>query len=333
LSKPPAPSRSRHLRAAAAALALALAAAAPVAAAPAAEGEGSRVATLVPWVQEALAAAPDAATLVATVRADPTSPPPEAVTDLGNPHSPSLEMLAASRPDVVVADAAMHAALAPKLGAAGGKVLLLETGSVDATLAALVELGQAVGAEAAMQQEADRLRAALAERRAERDEKVLALFGAPSRFFVMTERSWTGDLLARLGYTNLGAGVSGAERMPGYVPLSDELVASLQPDVLLLIAHGDPVAVQAAFQRQVEERGFWDGRMPRIVMLDPGEFVANPGPALARRADALVARVEGAAPAVASGGASADADTPGSGSAAAAGTPGHGSNAGGAGSE
>ena len=77
----------------------ALAAALPRASA----AEPVRVAALLPFVSEAVALVPAQAQLVAVARRDLRAPLPAGLVDLGNPHSPDLEGLAAARPGVVVA--------------------------------------------------------------------------------------------------------------------------------------------------------------------------------------------------------------------------------------
>src|SRR5262245_2271618 len=78
-----------------------------------------RVATLVPFVADALARVPEHASVVASVRRSSVDDPPPGAIDLGSPHAPSLERLAESRAQLVVADRAMHAAMTEKLARGG----------------------------------------------------------------------------------------------------------------------------------------------------------------------------------------------------------------------
>lgn len=256
-----------------------------------------RVATLCPFVTDALASEPDRIRVVASVRRDPATPVPAGVQDLGTPHMPNTEILAASGAELLVADRTMHAALAPKLEAKGLEVVLVDTSSIDGAFAGIVALGRRSGAAERMVAEVERARSALASHEAAREENVLALMGTASAFFVMTRRSWQGDLLERLGYRNVAAVAAGDGRMPGFAPLSDEILAGLAPDRVLLVAHGDAEAVRQAFERRVRERGLWrdaaTGDLPRIQVLPAQRFLANPGLAIPDLARELVA---GAAP-------------------------------------
>lgn len=260
----------------------------------------TRVATLCPFVTDALAAANGETEIVASVRRSPTTPVPNGMSDLGNPHTPNLEVLVASGARIVVVDRSMHGPLVPRLEAQGLEIVLMDTSSVEGTFASLLELGRRVGAGDGYAQSVASARATLEAVRPPRSERVLALLGMPSSFFVMTARSWQGDLLARIGFHNVAGDAIGEERIPGFVPLSDEILAGLAPERVLLVAHGDPDAVRAAFERRIEDRGLWRsapaGALPRIDILPPERFLSNPGIALPEVAKELVGS---ASPAVA----------------------------------
>jgi len=254
-----------------------------------------RVASLLPYVGDAVLRLPEgAARLVAGV-ARPGSTLPDGVADLGSPHAPNLEVLARARPDLVVGERRLHAALVAALGRAGGEVLLVDASSVDDTFAGLQQVADRLGAGAAM---ARRLAAARGELAALRQQAtphggrpldVLPLFGAPGAFLAITDATWLGDLLDRLGYRNLAAvqGMEkrGREAFPGYLQLSDEVLVTLRPRAVLLVAHGSPQEVADAFQRQTAG-GAWQGLGKHARVLDPALFADNPGldlPLAARR--------------------------------------------------
>ena len=120
---------------------------------------------------------------------------------------------------------------------------------------------------------------------------VLVLFGAPGSFVVVTERTWLGDLLRRLNFDNLGARVTGSERHPGFVGVSDEVLAGLRPEIVLLVAHGDPDALRAAFEKKLAEGGAWAGLRASatrgVHVLPPALFTTNPGLGMAEAAQQL----------------------------------------------
>lgn len=256
----------------------------------AADPAPQRVATLLPFVADALARIDGPFAVVASVRRDLRIPVTGAA-DLGNAHSPSLEQLADARPTLVVADAGLHAAQTERLAVDGADVLLLDTRSVAATLAGLDDVGRRVGAADAMRGETDAVRRRLETLVRGEPLPTLALFGAPGSFLVLTERTWLGDLMGQLGYRNVGNAVGGDERFPGLIALSDETLATLQPELVLLVTHGDPTAIEKAFAERTARGGPWQmlqrSATRGVHVLDPRLFTANPGLGLAQAAEEL----------------------------------------------
>lgn len=276
----------------------------------AAEPVPVRVATLLPYVGRALDGI-GSARVVATVVL-PGEPRPTDVVDLGDPHSPSFEQLAAARPDLVVGDLRVHGMLADKLGRGGAEVLMVEADSVAATFDGLLRVGERVGAGGQMRRRVEAARAEIAALHRSEPVAALPLFGAPGSFLAITGSTWLGDLLAEVGVRNLAAELSGRESFPGYVDLSDEVLATVRPDLVLLVTHGAPEAVEEAIEQRAAAGGVWGGLAERMRVLDPHLFGANPGlemPAAARRlaelADAAVAARDPAAATAADGGAPA----------------------------
>jgi len=256
----------------------------------------ARVATLLPFAEDALRLAPAAVEIVATVRRSLHTPVPEGAIDLGNPHSPSFERLAEARPDLVVGDAGIHAALAPKIERLGMEVVLLDVPSVEATFAELERLGARLGIEATVHAAAEAARAELAASALEKPIPTLALFGTPGSFFAVTERTWLGDLLERMNFRNVAPRQGGDERFPGLVALSDEALALLRPELVVLVAHGDPDAIRRAFDRKIAAGGPWgsvrESAAGNVHVLEGRWFAANPGLALPRAAHALAELAE-----------------------------------------
>jgi len=290
------------VRAARHALALLAAFAAPLSAA-AADASPARVAVLLPFVGDALAETPGPFTLVATVRRSLHEPAGAGVVDLGNPHSPSFERLAEARPTLVVGDRAIHGPLASRLAVGGARVVLLDTNSIDATFAGLDEVGRLAGVGDAMAAKTRATRASLGELALARPVPVLVVFGAPGSFLVVTQRTWIGDLLATLGFSNVGDVEGGNERFPGLVALGDERIAALRPELVLLVAHGDPKALGEALAQRLAAGGPWGSlgaaATRGVHALDPRLFSANPGLALPAAAGELVGLAGAPAPAAA----------------------------------
>lgn len=255
------------------------------------ESKPIRVATLIPFVEDALRLAPERVVVVASVRRSMREPLAPELIDLGNPHSPNFERLAEANADLIVIDRQIHAALAPRLRALGAEVQLIDASGIDHTMASLTALSEKVGPCPGLDDRIATVKISINSMRIERPLKVLPLFGAPGSFYAITDRAWLGQLLTGLGYENV-APSQGDERFPGLVVVSDEVISTLQPDLVVLVAHGDPRKIQADLVGRTLEGGAWaslGSAAYGIHVLDPQLFAANPGLELDRAASELVA--------------------------------------------
>jgi heme transport system substrate-binding protein len=279
-------------------IALVALAALALGAAPAAPKTDMRVATLVPSVEQALSDL-EGVSIVAGVRSSFRAPERTDVIDLGSPHHPNVERLADSHADLVVGDVLISGPLRSELGRFGAEVILLDTTTVEGTLGGLGDLGRRVGAGEEVAARVQTAREGIAAQSLDQPVPVLALFGTPGSFQVMTGKTWIGSLLEEMGFENLGAGLTGHESVPGFVEVSHEHLAGLRPQLVLFVAHGDPRRLQHELEQQLSGTGPL-GALGRnaslgVHLLSPELFVANPGLELPRAARELaeLARGEG----------------------------------------
>jgi iron complex transport system substrate-binding protein len=265
----------------------------PLTAEPTTSGsaKATRVATLLPYVGEAILRADPSVQLVASVANQSGDPLPEGVIDLGSPHSPNLEQLALSRPDVVVADARFHRSLTEPLSQSGTELVLVNGSSINATFDGLLEVARVVGDSQGMVTTINASRAELVRLHLTDSPNVLPLFGSPGSYMAITPRTWLGDLLQEIGFHNVAADLVGRETFPGYVQISEEVLMTLDPATVLLVTHGSPEAVLEDFQRQAQQGGPWKRFADRVLVLDPDRFAANPGLDLPLAAAELIALV------------------------------------------
>lgn len=264
------------------------------ASATAAEAGPLRVATLVPWIHDLVALAPERAVVVASTRS--LAHGEGDWVDLGSPHAPSIEALVAARADVVVYDEAMHARLAPKLDALVDRSVAVRTPSVDATFDAVTRVATALGLEEVAARRIDEIRTSLARHDLQGRVTALTLYASPGAPVVVTERTWIGDLFQRLGIGNAAASVSGREGYPGYVTPSEETLSTLRADWILLVAHGSSDDALRALRRRMQSETVWtdlrESVGDRILVLDQELFGGNPGVRLDEAAAWLHARLQ-----------------------------------------
>ena len=241
--------------------------------------EPIRVATLIPNVNSGLRTDPSRYELVATVRSSMHAPAAGTPFDLGNPHSPSIEQLVASNPDLVIGDANMHGRLSTQMEPLGLELLLVDTSTSNALLEGLEAVAGRNPTSEILEARAQSAAADLAGLSLPEPVQVVALFGVPGSFYLVSERWWLGDMMNNLGFQNLVPDIPN-DRFPGLVPVNDERLAMLKPQIVFLISHGDPGKVVGEFKRMATEGGVWasiGGAPLGVHVLNPEIFMATPG--------------------------------------------------------
>jgi len=86
--------------------------------------------------------------------------------------------------------------------------------------------------------------------------KVMLLFGSAESFMLMNENTFPGSIAKKLGASNVVSDVLKSDET--YVMLNMENVVAANPDVILLVSHGDPDTAIKKFEADVKKNGAWD---------------------------------------------------------------------------
>jgi iron complex transport system substrate-binding protein len=167
----------------------------------------------------------------------------KAAADIGASYQPSLELVAAQNPDLIVADAMLQPQLMQDLEALGVPVVFAGVGTWGDVATSLELVGKVLDAS----NEAQAAIAALEETKSGITDKlpsekasVLILNGSPDDFYAAKENSYAGNLAGLLGTENPAAGAPDVGQFPGYTKLSLESIVAAAPDVILSITAGPP---------------------------------------------------------------------------------------------
>ncbi|WP_211748461.1 helical backbone metal receptor [Paenibacillus sp. Marseille-Q4541] len=188
---------------------------------------------------------------------------PEAYKDVqkvGSSHQPDLEMMASLSPDVILSPESIKDSINKMLEPAALKGAYLPVDSLDGLKASMVAMGRLYGKEA----EAEQVLSSFAEQEAEivksvegkEAPSVMFLFGSTDYLMLMNEDTFAGSLARNLGATNVLAETMKSTET--YVPFNMESIVEADPDVILLVAHGDAEAVAKKFEEDVKKNGAWE---------------------------------------------------------------------------
>jgi iron complex transport system substrate-binding protein len=210
--------------------------------------------------------------------------PPEAE---GLPVVGSLEDVISLRPDLIISHPNHHHFSPPMLEQLKIPVLLLRHQSVEDVLTNITLLGavtdRAQQVEALLGVLRERIRMLTGEGW-ERRPRVLLVFGTPRSFFVMSQETYAGDLLRLAGGQNVATQLLPHRTGGGFQPLSLELIVRSRPEWVLVVTHGDPERVAAAFRKELEGHPAW-WQLPAVAsgqvhVLPDDLFASSPGPRL-----------------------------------------------------
>lgn len=206
----------------------------------------------------------------------------EGITEIGNPHQPNFEKIAEVHPTVLVAPMSFkqHAANIEKQGT---KVVYTQANSIDDIQATISMFGTLYQKEA----EAEKLNTTITKKIKENegDERnpvrTLLVYGAPGTYLAALPNSLSGDILEKAGGENIAADFPQEEKFPQYASLSVEKIIERNPQAVMLITHGDPDAVKAAFEKEMQKNAAWKNldavKSGNVVVLPANLFGANPG--------------------------------------------------------
>ncbi len=181
---------------------------------------------------------------------------------IGQTPNPNVEKIVSLEPDLVIGiNMAFHHAVIPVIERAGIPFLLLSINNYADILEKLQFYGELTG----NQQKSSEIIATIEQRVAElkarvanqKPVKTAIVWGSPESFNMALPESFAGNLVYLLGGINVADGVTPLLGRSQFAPLSMEYLLSKDPDVVLVITHGDHTKVGKKMVRELEKHPAW----------------------------------------------------------------------------
>lgn len=194
---------------------------------------------------------------------------------VGSRYQPSLEAIAALKPDLIIADQRLHQAVYSELKAIAPTLVVdVRSSTYQENLETLQTVARALGREEQMRQRLRRHAEVMDKyaRSIENDQKLTAVFGVSSDkgSWLHTEETYAAGVLKRLGFdTPLKHGRNRMWSEP-YVKTGLEQLLAANPDILLLGRYSQPAQMDSwaksplwrGLQAVQNKRVYWvDGNM------------------------------------------------------------------------
>lgn len=191
-----------------------------------------------------------------------TNPLPEAFTtiqQIGSPMAPDLEVVTDLQPDLILGAKSLQSSLDKSLEGIDLTTAYLPTDSFDDLKLSFKALGVYFDRE----EEMNKVLTDILNKENELVElgkdkelpSVMLMIGTADSFMVMSETSYLGSLVNRLGADNIATSV--LKVTDRYSPINMEDVVVADPDIILVLASGDHGASEEMFQKEVESNTTW----------------------------------------------------------------------------
>lgn len=181
------------------------------------------------------------------------------IKDIGMAMNPNLEKIKALQPDVYISSNSLKNSLGEKLKNQNIKAEFLPDNSYDDIVDVILALGKAYKKDAKAQEIVGKMKnretAALKKAKNKKQLKVMIIMGTPGHFMLATKKSFTGNIVDKLGSKNITDDIGKAAA--SYVSFSMEQAISAKPDVILRLSHANPEQTKAMFDKEFSQNKMW----------------------------------------------------------------------------
>lgn len=215
---------------------------------------------------------------------DAIIPEAESALEVGSTHSIDLEKVTSLEPDVVLGNHPMNTKDIQSIENIGAEMILTSANSVDDIINQIRLLSDLLGqkkkAEEIINQINDKI-TSIQSTIGEHKPRVLLVYGAPGTNMAALPNSLSGNILELAGGENIASDYPSLEMYPQYAQLNTERIVESNPQMILLMSHGDPEAVKESFIKDMSNTAGWNEldavKNDHFIILPPDLFGTNPG--------------------------------------------------------
>jgi len=184
----------------------------------------------------------------------------DSIKKIGSPMSPDLETVVDLKPDLLLGSEALRSTLDKSVEGMDLATAYLPTDSFDDLKLSFKTLGTYFNKTKEMNAVLSPLLKKENELAAQSKGKdlpsVMLMIGTSDSFMVMSEESYLGSLVKKLGADNIAT--SALKVKDTYSPINMEDVVVADPDLILVLASGDHGASEDMFKKEVKSNSTWN---------------------------------------------------------------------------
>lgn len=206
------------------------------------------------------------------------------VKQIGSAHEVDLEQITLLRADVVLGNNPMNTKDVPILEGVGTKVILTSANSINEIEKQIELFGQLLQKEDRASELVQEIENKLKQYGADPEgtkPRALLVYGAPGTYMAALPNSLSGNILEMAGGTNIAADYPSLQSYPQYAQLSSERIVEANPQLILIMTHGDPEEVKKGFLKEMQTNSAWSSleavKQNKVEVLPSDLFGSNPG--------------------------------------------------------
>lgn len=183
----------------------------------------------------------------------------DAIDQIGSPMEPDLEVVTNLEPDLIIGAKSLEDSLEDSLSGIELDRAYLNTDSFEDLKRTFKVLGTYFGKTEEMNEVLSQIlemeNDLINQAKGKKLPSVLLMVGTSESFMVMSEDSYIGSLVQKIGAENIATTALGAKDT--YSPMSMEDVVVADPDIIFVLASGDHGASENMFQEEVKKNDIW----------------------------------------------------------------------------
>lgn len=208
----------------------------------------------------------------------------ESALEVGSTHSVDLEKITSLEPDVVLGNHPMNQKDIEPIKSIGAEMILTSANSVDDIKRQISLFGALLNKEENAEEiikKIDEKVKQLKEKSTDSKPRALLIYGAPGTNMVALPNSLGGNILELAGGENIAGDFPSLEMYPQYAQINTERIMEANPEIIMLMSHGNPEEVKSSFIQEMEKNSGWSElaavKNDEFHILPSDLFGTNPG--------------------------------------------------------
>ncbi|MFB5265840.1 ABC transporter substrate-binding protein [Paenibacillus enshidis] len=221
------------------------------------------------------------------------------IEEVGTTHELDLEKITFLKPDLVLGNAVLNTKDTAMIESIGSHMILTEANSASDIQNQIRLLGKVLDqndkAEELVQSIDGKIRE-MQNAKLSSQPRVLIIYGAPGTYLAALPNSLSGNLLELAGGVNIASDYPELDSFPHYAQLNTERIVESDPELILIMTHGQPEAVKEGFFKEMQVNAAWNGisavKDGQVHVLPSDLFGTNPGTKVTKALDELRSLLE-----------------------------------------